>query len=137
MKGVIFDPEKHLEIIAGWATAIRGWVPPKEMFPPTSVMMYDGDLPCASGVLYMDVFTPVSSINWVLCNPDISPWKKDEAIHAVFAYLSMMSIDENRPVVMFYGKGGIARIARTHGFEVADKDIYLTVKPVSKENFHA
>jgi hypothetical protein len=137
MKGVMFDPEKHLEIIKGWAESIKGWVPPKEMIPPTSVVIYDDEIPCSFGSLYMDVFTPISSVNWLMVNPALDAERKAVAVHAVFTYLSMMSIDENRPIVMFYGKGGIANIARKHGFEVADREILLTVKPVSKENFHA
>jgi hypothetical protein len=137
MTGRVFDREKDLETMSSWGEAIHGWVPPKEALTPLGVMIVEDEVNCACGFLYMDVFTPVSSINWLLVNPDLSPWKKDEAVHAVFAYLSKISIDENRPVVMFYGKDGIARVARSHGFIIADKEIMLMCKPVSKENFHA
>ena len=137
MQGKAFDREKDIPLVTGWAERIRSWVPPKEMLPPIGVLIHEDGKPCACGFLYMDVFTPVSSINWVMVDPELSPWKKDEAVHAVFAYLSSISIDENRPIVLFYGKGGIARIARTHGFEIADQEIMLAVKPVSRENVHA
>lgn len=136
MQGRLFDREKDLGTMEKWASAIRGWTPPKEMLTPLGVMICEDEKPCACGFLYMDVFTPCSSINWLLVNPEIAPWKKDEAVHAVFTYLTKISIDENRPIVVFFGKGGISRIARRHGFKVADKDVYFTFKPISQENFH-
>ena len=136
MQGRAFDREKDLETIKAWADSIKGWTPPKEMLTPLGVMVYEDDVPCACGFLYMDVFTPVSSINWLMVAPLLSAWKKDEAVHAVFTYLSKLSLDENRPLVMFFGRGGIARIARAHGFKVADREVMFMFKPVSEENFH-
>lgn len=136
MQGRLFDRDKDLPLMAEWSLPLGGWVPPKELLSPIGVMVYEGETNCACGFLHMDVYTPISQIHWLLVNPVISPRKKDEAVHTAFAYLSKLSIEEDRPMVIFYGKAGIARASRTHGFVKADDGCALMVKTVTKDNFH-
>lgn len=122
----MFDFTKDMGWLADWHRA-NGDIPPVVCQLPSvgSVVEKDG-IPVAVGFLYLASDCPMSVIEWVSGNPESDSLDKLMAVSHVLKSLKAAAIAEQHPIIHLYSNDCIARVARGQGFNIINRDMYLS-----------
>ena len=89
---------------------------PKDCLPSTGIAVLDGDKPICFSWLYL-TNSAFSMIDWTVCDPKISIFKKAKAIKIAIQSLEFIAIENKVKSIFFVtDKGGLVKLVQRLGF---------------------
>jgi len=126
--------EEDYETIKNWAMRLGTAIPHNDCLPGVGTVIIDKDgNKYGCGFLYLDNETPVSVLEWMLVNPELSSRKKVEVIQSILSVLEECSRLEEK-YIMFSGSpsSGITKIYEKLGWNQTIKNVTHLIKNIQQ-----
>lgn len=131
-----YSRRQHYEVLCGYWKA-HDFPPPAAVFlPALGVVAMDGQRIMAAGWCYLDNSVPVAKLEWLVANPDASPFESVKAIMMVTDFLQkrISQPDLNYQVMLTTcHQAGLVRLMEKQGFIKTDEGMTHMVYVVNPE----
>ena len=113
----MFNFEKDFEVMCGWVKAVNQMPIQPEVLPSVGGIIEKDGLGICCGFLYLSTDTPVSVIEWMYFNPDMSGVDKYVGADMLYEMLCECAVAEKHPVIFTSTTStGLEKVIEANGF---------------------
>lgn len=82
-----FSKEMHYPIVSSWWESHKDWQPiPEDILPTTGFIVYDNELPCVAGWLYL-TNSSCAWLEWIVSSPTLAKEQRVEGVHKLLDHV--------------------------------------------------